>query len=631
MSKTNIQTSGGDTINTKVFYIRSQDGYNFGKNVDGETITTDFEITLDAPIRCEPHQVIYGSLNDIQIPWSWFSTDRTNNQFVVMMQFNGGMGTTGWGPYTTNGSTYVQRYVLTADQFPYDPLRPTTETIRASTNPPRAGLLPTYALHSNIPPGGLGNTFCCQDCREIPKANYTPATFALQIQTMLNRPWNEGGFGNVGFNMTAAPTNQFHIDYNQATNSLYIGLQYTDTGLASVGGANVLAPRVYFIWNDIILPNGTGGYYTPPTGEVIGDPQGIPGFLFPSSSTTPAITIITDPDAGVAGTGVPALALQPFNILAPRDNAFSQMGFGPRGNIQSIPDPRDSSLYKRPTNWMMEGQVGGVVAVVVGPNLDGRDYWYWTGYTPYTPPQGSNLTIYRNPALFPNGFQMWSAAAPTNLDSQFFYTPAVMDWYGERHRAIYVRTSMTSARSHSSRINNRSDILAKVPVQQITDTHAEDIHNNDMVTYGKEENMGVLLDKKSIQSMRIHLTDGDGIPIDLNGLDWTLSIRFDIGWKPSYVMWNGGRRSGDNPDAVWTDPQAAAHQRILLMREYDAWRSSQKPVPPPEEKRDRSKEEGNKPASLTAEREERKEAAQRGWITERPLEEEEARHQVGLT
>ena len=620
-------SSGGETINTKVFYIRSQDGYNYGKNVDGNTITTDFEITLDAPIQCEPHQVIYASLNDIQIPWSWFSTDRTNNQFVVMMQFNGGYSTPVLGPYSTNGSTFVQRYIITADQFPYDPLRPTTNTIRASTNPPRIGLLPTYALNSNIPLGTVGNCFCCQDTREIPKGNYTPNTFATQIQTMLNRPWNEGGFGDVGYNMPLNPTNQFHITYNNQSNSLFIGLQYTDNGLANVGGVNVLAPRVYFIWNDIVLPNGTGGYYTPPTGQVVGFPNGIPGFLFPSSSTTPAVTPIPDPDAGSGG--VPATAIQPFNIIAPRDKADAQLGFGPRGLVLDITDPRDGNTPKLPSNWMMEGQLGGQSAGA--PNLDGRDYWGWLGYTPYTQPQGSNMTLYRNLALFPSGFQLWSAAVPTNLDTQFFFTPAVMDWYGSRHRAIYVRTSMTSARSHSSRINNRCDILAKVPVQQITDTHAEDIHNNDMVTYGKEENMGVLLDKKSIQSMRIHLTDGDGLPIDLNGLDWTLSIRYDIGWKPSYVMWNNGRRRGDNPDAVWTDPQAAAHQRILLMREYDTWRSNQKPVPPPEEKRDRSKEDGNKPASLTAERAERKEAAQRGWINERPMEEDEARHETGLT
>ena len=169
MSKTNIQTSGGDTINTKVFYIRSQDGYNFGKNVDGETITTDFEITLDAPIQCEPHQVIYGSLNDIQIPWSWFSTDRTNNQLVVMMQFNGGMGTTGWGPYTTNGSTYVQRYVLTADQFPYDPLRPTTETIRASTNPPRAGYSPPMLYTATYHLAVLGTLFVAKIVEKFQK------------------------------------------------------------------------------------------------------------------------------------------------------------------------------------------------------------------------------------------------------------------------------------------------------------------------------------------------------------------------------------------------------------------------------------------------------------------------------
>ena len=638
-------STGGEIINTKVFYIRSQDGKNFGKNVDGGKVTTAFDVVLDEPIQCEPHQVMYASLNDIQLPWSWFSTDRTNNQFVVMMQFNAGFvmdpyAAINWGQ---DGSTYVQRYVLSADQFPYDPTRPLPTMVRPSTNAARSGGVVTYARHGNTPPvAQVGNAFCCQDVREIPKGNYTPLTFAAQIQTMLNRPWAEGGFADVGYNLPAAPTNQFYVTYNQQTNSLFFGLQYTDTGLSvnnSFGSPNVLGPRVYLIWNDLILPNGTGGYYgdlaAAQGGEVYGDPQSFPGWFFPASPNGTGTSQL-DPDAGLPGTGIPFLGIQPFNIYGPERPAFSQFGFGPKGNILPILNPNNSKIENRPSNWKMDANIGGGFIILNFPPLLGGDWWSYgnpggVAYLPRTPPDTPNMQAFRANFNYPGGFQFWGSNVPTDLDSQFYFTPAVMDWYGERHRCVYVRTSMTSARSHSTRLNNRTDIIAKIPVQKITDTDAENIHNNDMVTYGKEENMGIKLDAKVVQSMRIELTDGNGLLIDLNGLDWTLSIRFDISWKPSYVMWNGGRRKGETPDGIWTDPQDAAHHRIMLMREYGAWRNSQKPVPPPEEKRDRSKEEGNKPASLTAEREERKEAVSRGWVKERPAEDEEARQQIGLT
>ena len=88
---------------------------------------------------------------------------------------------------------------------------------------------------------------------------------------------------------------------------------------------------------------------------------------------------------------------------------------------------------------------------------------------------------------------------------------------------LYLHTNLTSNSVIDSKIGCRySDILARIPVSNVEFGDIVEILPSD----GAEHK--VILKVREITQMRISLRDLDNELIDLNGLDWNLSLRFDF-------------------------------------------------------------------------------------------------------
>ena len=180
-------------IKSKVLHIRSEDGINFQTGPDQELVKTGFTINFDSPIECEANQSMYLSLASLAFPYSFFTTDRTNNELVVVVEY----------PWL-------------------------------------------------VPP----NQFRCWRYTDVAftagaliKGNYDAYTFRDEILEKLNALNANGGFAD--FNNTAG-TNKFLMLYKENTNSYYFGFEWGNT---TVTPALAETPNVYFLWTDEIDGN----------------------------------------------------------------------------------------------------------------------------------------------------------------------------------------------------------------------------------------------------------------------------------------------------------------------------------------------------------------------------------------
>jgi len=163
-------------ITSQLVHIRSKDGVGFQAGIDGQPVRTGFTIMLNSPIRCLPHQSLYASLNSLEMLFSFFTCDETNNELVVVMQYPGCVA-----------EYHTQRYE-----------------------------------------DATGNSFI--------KGNYDVDSLKLAFEAKVNATMADGGFAD--FN-NGGGTNKFIVDYRELTNSYYFALEWDDTTGAIIGTPNV--------------------------------------------------------------------------------------------------------------------------------------------------------------------------------------------------------------------------------------------------------------------------------------------------------------------------------------------------------------------------------------------------------
>ena len=194
-------------------------------------------------------------------------------------------------------------------------------------------------------------------------------------------------------------------------------------------------------------------------------------------------------------------------------------------------------LYKEVTNsyyfgfeW---GNTSGTPAGVQTPNV----YFLWTtnvdGNTP--PADGcfkqlgmtgtSNFTFSVAQAILP--------ATPT-FPNEYAYTDSVVDMTGGRMNNLYVRTNLTTNSAVESRSKSSSTILQKVPINSLP--------NSFIYYYASQSKSRLLLNQKSISSITVQVTDGEGNLIDNNNVEWTMSLLFDVEWTPPKIPPRTSRR-----------------------------------------------------------------------------------------
>ena len=165
-------------LSSKTLHIRSEDGTGYHAGPDGEQVFTGFTVNFDSPIECESNQSMYVSLASLDFPYSFFTTDRTNNEFTVVVEY----------PWLA---------------------------------PPNRYLCQQYTDASGT---------------SIVKGNYDAYTFREKVLEKLNTTVLLGGFTN--FNNTAG-TNEFLIIYKEETNSYYFGFEWGNTSGGSATYPNV--------------------------------------------------------------------------------------------------------------------------------------------------------------------------------------------------------------------------------------------------------------------------------------------------------------------------------------------------------------------------------------------------------
>lgn len=90
-------------------------------------------------------------------------------------------------------------------------------------------------------------------------------------------------------------------------------------------------------------------------------------------------------------------------------------------------------------------------------------------------------------------------------------------------RSIYIKTNLTQHSVLNSRHGGRfSSILARLPNVSDSNNETLEIHPRDGVTHK------LLLKVREIDKLFVRLTDVNNRLIDLNGLDWNLSLQFDF-------------------------------------------------------------------------------------------------------
>jgi hypothetical protein len=132
------------------------------------------------------------------------------------------------------------------------------------------------------------------------------------------------------------------------------------------------------------------------------------------------------------------------------------------------------------------------------------------------------------------------ATAAPSYPTEYFSGDAVVNMH--RTDDLYVRTSL-STNSVSSRSKSSSTILQKIPINQPP--------NNYIYFYASQTKSRVLLGNKTISSVTIQITDDEGVLIDSNEVDFTLSLQFDVEYTPPMLVASSERRLFSRKPKVW--------------------------------------------------------------------------------
>ena len=101
-----------------------------------------------------------------------------------------------------------------------------------------------------------------------------------------------------------------------------------------------------------------------------------------------------------------------------------------------------------------------------------------------------------------------------------------MDVTGGRTNNLYVRTNLTT-NSISSRSKSYTTILEKVPINQPP--------NSFIYYYASQSRSRLRLNQKTISTIDIQITDDEGVLIDNNNVDFTLSLLFEVEYTPAML------------------------------------------------------------------------------------------------
>ena len=103
---------------------------------------------------------------------------------------------------------------------------------------------------------------------------------------------------------------------------------------------------------------------------------------------------------------------------------------------------------------------------------------------------------------------------------------------------LYVRTNLTTNSAIESRNKSVSNILQKCPINSPP--------NSFIYYYASQSKSRLLLSQKTISSITISLTDDEGVLIDNNNVEWTLSLLFETGYTGARLASSKApRRLGD--------------------------------------------------------------------------------------
>ena len=111
-----------------------------------------------------------------------------------------------------------------------------------------------------------------------------------------------------------------------------------------------------------------------------------------------------------------------------------------------------------------------------------------------------------------------------------------------------------------------------------------------------------MLTKKSITSITIRLTDEIGRLVNLNNVDWTLTLKFSVAWTPQFTLSSSVRRLTDAEEKVIIQEGETHVEALQRTRERNLRKRVEaiKRIKPPK-KRDRKLEQGNQAGELAAE------------------------------
>ena len=87
-------------IKSQILHIRSEDGKQYQRDAANEPVLTGFSIDLFEGVNCQPNHNFLLSLSSIEFPYSFYTTDSTNNQLNVKVQ-------------NTSTSNYTAVYTIT--------------------------------------------------------------------------------------------------------------------------------------------------------------------------------------------------------------------------------------------------------------------------------------------------------------------------------------------------------------------------------------------------------------------------------------------------------------------------------------------------------------------------------------
>jgi hypothetical protein len=195
-------------------------------------------------------------------------------------------------------------------------------------------------------------------------------------------------------------------------------------------------------------------------------------------------------------------------------------------------------VYKEVTNsyyfgfeW---GNTSGTSAFSSTPNV----YFLWTdnvdGNTPPADGCFRQLGMTGNSNFYFSVPQAILPATPL-FPSQYAITDSVVDMTGGRTNNLYVRTNL-STNSISSRTRSASTVLQKVPINQSP--------NSFIYYYASQSKSRLLINQKTISSVTVQVTDDEGVLIDNNNVDWSMTLLFEKDWTPAAIAVGKSRRIG---------------------------------------------------------------------------------------